>query len=102
MGSRLELQELLEEVAGAGIDVYFQPPESTKIKYPCIVYERDSANTIFASNLPYLVAKRYAVTVIDKNPDSDIPNRIAALPMCLFSRHFTSDNLHHDVYNIYF
>lgn len=70
--------------------------------YPCIVYNRDFSNTQFADNLPYRRKKRYQVTIIDQNPDSVIPDKVADLPMCLFERHFTAGNLHHDVYNIYF
>jgi hypothetical protein len=72
------------------------------MQYPCIVYQRDNANTEFAGNYPYRYTLRYQVTVIDRNPDSDIPGKVAGLPMCLFNRSFTADNLHHDVYNLYF
>lgn len=101
MGTRLELQTLLESVLGTG-NVYFQPPETLKMQYPCIVYNRDYAVTNFADNKPYAHTKRYSVTVIDRNPDSLIPDKIAALPMCLFVRHMTVNHLNHDIYNIYF
>lgn len=101
MGTRLELQTLLETVLGSG-NVYFQPPETLKMQYPCIVYNRDYAITNFADNKPYANTKRYSVTVIDRNPDSLIPDKIADLPMCLFVRHMTVNNLNHDIYNIYF
>jgi hypothetical protein len=70
--------------------------------YPCIVYQRDNAITDFADNIPYRYKKRYQVTVIDKNPDSDIPDKVAGLPMCTFYRFFVADNLNHDVYVLYF
>ena len=82
--------------------VYFQPPEGFKLKYPCIVYELDRIETNFANNLPYLHNKRYSVTVITKDPDSEIPGLVADLPMCSHDRHFVNDNLHHDVFTIYF
>lgn len=72
------------------------------MEYPCIVYARDYALTRFAGNLPYTRTKRYQVTVIDRDPDSDIPDRVASLPMCTFNRFFTSENLNHDVFNLYF
>lgn len=96
---RLQLQAVLEAITP---NVYFQPPPSLAMVYPCIVYNRDFANTQFADNLPYRRKKRYQVTIIDQNPDSVIPDKVADLPMCLFERHFTAGNLHHDVYNIYF
>jgi hypothetical protein len=40
--------------------------------------------------------------IIDQDPDSAIPPKVAALPMCLFNRFYTADNLNHDVYNLYF
>ena len=45
---------------------------------------------------------RYQVTVIYKNPDSDLPHRLAMLPMCTHDRHFTADNLNHDIFNLYY
>jgi hypothetical protein len=96
---RLELQSLLETLTPK---VYFQPPQNVKMEYPCIVYSRDYADTTFADDKPYRITKRYSVTVIDQNPDSDIPDKVAALPMCVFNRFFTSDNLNHDVYSLYF
>lgn len=70
--------------------------------YPCIVYQRDNADTEFAGNNPYRLTQRYQVTIIDKNPDSEIPKKVAALPLCLFNRFFVADNLNHDVYHLYF
>lgn len=72
------------------------------MQYPCIVYQRDNADTKFAGNNAYRYTKRYQVTIIDRDPDSVIPGKVAGLPMCLFNRYFTADNLHHDVYNLYF
>lgn len=99
MAQRLELQAVLESMAP---NVYFQPPNNVQMKYPCIVYKRDSARTEFAGNTPYRRKKRYLVTVIDQNPDSLIPDAVADLPMCTFDRHFTANNLNHDVFSIFF
>lgn len=101
MGDRLALHTLLTSILGSD-NVYFQPPESISLKYPCIIYKRDYIKTDFADNSPYTLGKRYSVTVIDKNPDSVIPDRIAELPKSSFERHFTSDNLNHDIFNLYF
>jgi hypothetical protein len=98
---RLELQALLETLLGSP-NAYFQPPSNKTIQYPCIVYAQDNAKTEFAGNLPYSVAKRYQLTVIDRNPDTDIPNKVAHLRFANFNRAFTADNLHHYVYNLYF
>lgn len=46
--------------------------------------------------------KRYQVTVVDKNPDSVIHEKVLKLPLCKFDRHYNKDNLNHDVYTLYF
>lgn len=98
---RTDLHEILKEILGSD-NVYFQSPESYKMEYPCIVYERSAVTTRFADNNPYLHHKRYKVVVIDKNPDSNIPERLALLPTCVFDRFFTSNNLNHFIYNLYY
>lgn len=72
------------------------------MEYPCIVYARDSADTTFADNLPHTVTQRYMVTVIDRDPDSKIHQKVALLPMSTYNRFFVADNLNHDVYTLYF
>lgn len=101
MGQRLLLQSLLTEILGSN-NVYFQPPSNLQMQYPCIVYERDNVSTKFANDKPYLHTKRYQVTVIDRNPDSEIPDKVGTLPMCSFTRHFAADNLNHDIFNLYY
>ena len=98
---RIELQALLEKLLGSR-NVYFQPPESVKLKYPGIVYEISGIQTDLADNRIYRSRKRYAVTVIDKDPDSEIPDKLQDLDYCDFDRHFTVDNLNHDVFILYF
>lgn len=101
MSRRVELQELLEEILGSE-NVYFQPPENLKMRYDCIVYERSRIAVDHADNSPYRLHERYQVTVIYKNPDSGLVHKIAMLPMCSHERHFTADNLNHDVFNLYY
>lgn len=101
MAQRLELQTVLEGILGTG-NVYFQPPANVELQFPCIIYQRDLARTEHAGNQPYRYSKRYQVTYIDRNPDSGVPDQIAMLPSCTFSRHFKADNLNHDVFTLYF
>lgn len=99
MGSRLGLQDLLETLVD---NVYFQPPESLKLSYPCIVYSRSDMDTKFADDIPYAHSKQYQLIVIDKDPDSNIPGKVALLPMCTFDRHYTANNLNHDIFDLYY
>ncbi len=102
MAQRLELHALLKEALGSEKDVHFQPPENIKLKFPCILYNRDSVSVDFADNGPYRTKTRYQVIVVGAPPDSEVHVKIMALPMCSYSRFYTADNLNHDVYNIYF
>ena len=99
-----DLQALLqEEVMGDKGKVYFQPPPNIQIKYPCIVFERTNALTNYADNKPYQITKRYTVTLITKTADNDeFLDKILKSPMCTFDRQFITDNLVHDVFNMYF
>lgn len=101
MAPRLDLQALLVSILGTG-NVYFQPPPSIDMRYPCIVYNRDNDKVDHADNKPYSRKIRYQVTVIDPNPDSDLPAKIAALPLCAFDRSYTAENLNHDSYKLFF
>jgi hypothetical protein len=94
---------LLHSILTAIVDnVYFQKPPSTGMVYPCIVYSRETAEEKYADNIQYNRMLRYQVTVIDRNPDSDIPNQVAALPLCSHDRFYVADNLNHDVFTLFF
>ena len=101
MARRLELHAKLVAILGSQ-NVYFQPPENLVMKYPAIVYSVDSETAEFADNDPYSRTKRWAVTVIDQDPDSQIPDGVSAMRMSLFDRAYTASNLNHTRYNVYF
>lgn len=101
MANRLDLQTELEELLGSG-NVYFQPPASVRINYPAIVYTRSDIDNTFADDSVYMQSHFYEVTVIDEDPDSKIVDAVSKLPTCRFSRHFTSENLNHDTFIIYY
>lgn len=101
MGSRLDLQTKLETLLGSK-NVYYQPPASVRINYPAIVYSRSNIENRHADDDVYMQAYFYEVVVIDEDPDSEIIENISKLPGCRFDRHYTSDNLNHDVFTLYY
>ena len=101
MASRLELQSKLEELLGSR-NVYYDPPESIKMAYPAIVYVKSRIESRFANNAGYSFRTRYDITVIDKKPDNTIVGELLKLPYCSYDRCYSSDNLHHDVLNLYY
>lgn len=92
--TRLELHEVLCGILGTR-NVYFQPPASLRMNYPCIVYSPQAGTAWHADNYPYEVFDRYRLTVIDSDPDSIIPKRLAKLQGARAAQPYTSDNLHH-------
>lgn len=99
---RLSLHKELKEVVGSD-SVYFQPPSTIQMKYPCIVYNRDFMDEVYANNRTYANRYRYSVTVIDKSPDSEILDKLKErFTLISFDRHYISDNLNHDVFTLYY
>lgn len=101
MGSRLDLQTKLETLLG-NQNVYYQPPASVRMNYPAIVYSRSNIENRHADDDVYMQAYFYEVIVIDEDPDSEIVENVSKLPGCRFDRHYTSDNLNHDVFTLYY
>lgn len=101
MNRRTELHEKLRELLGSS-HVYFQPPESVRLSFPCIVYNLDDFDVKRANNDFYLGRDRYAVTLISKDPDDPRVRELLKWPLCSFSRFFTEDNLNHWTYEIYY
>ena len=101
MGSRLDLQTKLETLLGSK-NVYYQPPASVRMNYPAIVYSRSNIENRHADDDVYMQAYFYEVIVIDEDPDSEVVENISKLSGCRFDRHYTSDNLNHDVFTLYY
>ncbi len=98
--TRLTLQTALEEFMG-NRNVYYQPPASIKLKYPCILYEMSRINQIPADNRTYLKYKEYTLTIIHSDADSTLPDDILdAFEMIAFDRTYRADGLYHDVFTI--
>lgn len=101
MASRLNLQRKFEETLGSR-NVYYQPPESIRLQYPAIIYKHSGNRTIHADDRNYIKINEYSVTLIDRNPESEFVDYILDYPKCRLDRVFTSDNLNHWVFTIYF
>lgn len=107
MNRRLKLHDILCEILecpnrGSACRVYFQPPGTVKMQYPAIVYELNDIENKYADDGVYLSSKNYSVTVIDSDPDSSLIGKVASLSTSRFNRHYTKDNLNHDVFTIFY
>lgn len=102
MASRVDLQAKLESILGSR-NVYFQSPESIRMSYPAIRYSLGRVRNLRADNTAYQKFKSYSVMVIDKNPDSLIPDRILdGFQYASLDRTYVADNLNHFVFTVFF
>lgn len=99
LNRRLELHAILSNICE---NCEFEPPTGLQLTYPCITYHRVNNLTEHADNIPYKIATRYTVTVIDTDPDSEIVPKIEQLSGCTYDTHFENDGLIHDVFTLYY
>lgn len=99
---RYELHARLVDLLGSN-QVYFRDPGKVSMKYPAIVYNTGDIQLKYADDIVYKNTTRYDVAIIDKDPDSDLPDKmIESFEYCRFSRYFVADNLNHYLFNLYY
>lgn len=102
MDRRYELHDELTELLGTE-DCYYQPPESIKLRYPCIIYSRDANYVARADNLAYRQKHRYNLIYITYDPDDPLVDEIERhFPMCRFDRFYAADSLNHYSFTLYY
>jgi hypothetical protein len=75
------------------------------MKFPCFVYNRNNPYKLQADDQSYLLVAHYSVTYIDPDVESCIEmmtKMLDSFKHISVERSFISDNLNHDVYNLYF
>ena len=98
---RLELDAILRDILGNN-NTYFEPPTSVNMHYPCIRYSRSHTDVVYADNKSYLRHKRYELILIYEDADDDLPDKLMEELTVSHDRHYVADNLHHDVFTMYF
>ena len=84
-------------------NVYFQPPESVKMKYPASRYSLNSIDNSHADNKIYIQNRSYTVMVLDKESDSIIADEISMLPKCkMVQKPYCVDGIWHFVFTLYY
>lgn len=101
MDKRLSLQKELEKLAGA--NVYFQPPASVHLAYPCVIYNLAAGDIKRADDSVYSYTNRFELIFIYRKPNMEIVEKVMrAFPMCSVSRIYIADNLYHYAFNLYY
>lgn len=102
MDRRIELHDKLIDILG-NRNVYFQPPASVQLSYPCVIYNLGTGDIKRADNSVYAYTNSYEITFIYKKPNMDILEQmLRSFSMCSVSRVYVADNLNHYVFNVYY
>lgn len=100
MADRQILRDILKGIVP---NVYYQPPESKKLTYPCIVWSLNRIDPTHADNTTYAKSKSYQLILIHNDPDNTMVDQIADLPRCRMDRTpYQSNNMYHYPFTIYF
>lgn len=101
--TRIELHTWLESLLGSR-NVYFQPPESQTLEYPCIVYNLANQSPNYADDKLYLKKNKYVIRLICFALDYDGALRSdfeAGLQRPLIQV-YAKDGLYHCIYELYY
>lgn len=99
---RLRLHSKLVNLVDSKARVYFQPPDSVKLSYPCVIYEFSGVAPVWADDIPYVKTSNYSITVITQDPDSELPEKIyEAFPGASYDQTLVNDNLYHHIITVY-
>ena len=102
MHNRYELHEKLEELIDSS-NVYFQPPVSVQLSYPCVIYTLGTGDMKRADDSVYAYTYSYEVTFIYKKPNVDIVEQVLkTFSMSSIYRVYVSDNLSHYAFRVYY
>lgn len=102
MATRIQFRDRLQEVLGVD-HLYFQPPSGFKMEYDCCVYKVAHRPAKHADNIRYLNLTQYECTLIFRDPDSDLPQKLmAGFQYVEHNRSFAVDHLNHEVFLVYY
>lgn len=95
--------DLSKELHALIDNVYFQPPESVKLKYPCIIYSLERPDVDYADDDLYSQFNHYNLILITQKPDSPLIDEIPrSFRFCSLDRPYVADNLYHYSFTLYY
>lgn len=104
MRPRSEFSAKLKEVSGIN-NIYYQPPQSKKMVYPCIRYDTIDMQIKSADNKTYIMDRGYLVKIIGQDidfVDTLSANLLQAFPMAIYDQSYKADDLNHTILKIYY
>ena len=97
-----DLRSMLISILPDGYRCYIQPPGEERMKYPCILIDRNRNSVSHADDANYLIFKNYTITYIYYDIDDPVVDILTDLPFCELDRNFKSDNLYHSAFTIFY
>lgn len=100
MADRKDFHKKLEQAFGC--KCYFQPPETLKLTYPCVVYAFERFDTRRANNLNYIINERYKISFLHKDADNGTVKQVMRkFEKIAHVQHYITNGVYNDVYFIY-
>lgn len=79
-------------------NVYFQPPETLKIRYPAIIYSINNTSIKKADNRNYNYRIIFKVVLVSRDPESDMIDTMIDNFICNYESSYVADGLNHTVF----
>jgi len=98
---RNDMQTYLTNLIPERVRVYFQPPASVQLTYPCLIFKRKPSRVSRADNKAYRVNDLYEVTVLTLDVDEPLFDILVTTPKTTHTKTYTRDRVYHHVFDIY-
>ena len=104
---QLKWEKLRDSLYSLGItsNVYYNPPSSVSMNFPCFRFNENNTYSIRADNKAYLNTRRWLITYIttdEEEVETVIDKMLGYFQMCNNESVYKADNLVHIVFNLYF
>lgn len=100
--SLIELQAEYAALEGVK-NAYYQDPGDSSMHPPYVMIDESAPNDVkHADNVIFSKMKGYQITLVLRDPVSEIPDLVEALPYTRFDRKFRTNGLHHYTYIRFF
>ena len=102
MASRQQLHTELARILGSS-NVYFQPPSSASLKYPCIIFELSRTDVARADNKNYIKTNEYHVKHIYKSLTNELKDELLAnFMMMSHDNRMIVDGMYNDDFTLFY
>ena len=97
----LKLDRIFRNTLGNN-NVYFQPPESVKINYPCIIWNLSKTASTYADDRSYIQNPKYVIRYVSTEPDDQMRFTLVDVLGVPIIQVYCKDGLYHYIYELYY